>query len=107
MRDHLVRLGIDSILRDRLRITVPTPTTDLLETGLLDSMGLVELIAAIEQRFEVVINLMDLDLDHVRTVHAINTLVESVLAAQRPIVPAVSLVPTAAVGAISSLDGAA
>jgi D-alanine--poly(phosphoribitol) ligase subunit 2 len=77
-----------------LRITVPTPTTDLLETGLLDSMGLVELVAAIEQRFDVVINLMDLDLDHVRTVHAIYTLVDGVLA------PSGSLVST-------TLDGAA
>ena len=101
MSDHFVRLGIESILRDRLRITVPSPTTDLLETGLLDSMGLVDLIAAIEQRFEVVINLMDLDLDHVRTVHAIHALVEGVLAAQRPIAAVVTLLP------ISSLDGAA
>ena len=79
MRDQFIRLGIDSILRDRLRITVPTPTTDLLETGLLDSMGLVELVAAIEQRFDVVINLMDLDLDHVRTVLALYELLDRVL----------------------------
>jgi D-alanine--poly(phosphoribitol) ligase subunit 2 len=107
MRDHFVRVGIDSILKDRLRMTVPTPTTDLLETGLLDSMGLVELIAAIEQRFEVVINLMDLDLDQVRTVPAIYSLVDGVLAAQRPTAPSARLVSTAAAQPVNTLDGAA
>jgi len=84
MSAEVVRTGVDAILRDRLRIGTPGPVTDLLETGLIDSLGLVELVASIEQRFGVVINLMDLDLDHVRTVLAIYDLVERVVAAQRP-----------------------
>ena len=36
---------------------------DLFATGLLDSLGLLELVSAIEQRFGVAIDFADLDLD--------------------------------------------
>lgn len=70
-----VHSEVESILRDQLRITLPTPETDLLDSGLLDSLGLVDLITAIERRFDIVVNLMDLDLDDIRTLGSIVRLV--------------------------------
>ncbi len=102
MSADVVRVGVDAILRDRLRIGALDPVTDLLETGLIDSLGLVDLVAAIEERFDVVINLMDLDLEHVRTVLAICDLVERVVAAQRPANPPVHLVATARTPSVSA-----
>jgi acyl carrier protein len=104
MSADLVRAGVDAILRDRLRIGAPSPVTDLLDTGLIDSLGLVELIASIEQRFDVVINLMDLDLDHVRTVLAIYDLVERVVATQRSETPPVHLVATVLTAPVAVSD---
>lgn len=76
MRNGQIRAGIESILKRHLRIAVPSADTDLLESGLLDSLGLVEVIAAIEQQFGIVVDLMDLELDDVRTVDSIGRLVE-------------------------------
>ena len=69
------RQEIESILKNQLRIDVPGPDADLLDSGLLDSLGLVDLIAAIERRFGIVVNLIDLDLDDIRTVNSIVELV--------------------------------
>jgi len=38
---------------------------DLFGAGLLDSLGLLELISAIEQRFDVVLDLSDLDFEQI------------------------------------------
>ena len=102
MNAEMVRVGVDAILRDRLRIGVPDPLTDLLETGLVDSLALVELIAAIEQRFDVVINLMDLDLDQVRTVPAIYDLVQQVVLAKRPTTPSLDFAAIAGTPPVSA-----
>ena len=76
---HLTRNAqkdaIERILHDRLRIVVPNPDADLLDSGLLDSLGLVDLIAAIEREFGIVVNLIDLDLEDLRTVNSITELV--------------------------------
>jgi len=72
-----VREKIEAILRDQLRISVPTPETDLRDSGLLDSLGLVDLIAAMERTFAIVIDLVELDLDDVRTVDSLTRLVET------------------------------
>lgn len=76
MRNGAIRTNVETILRDDLRIIVPEADTDLLDSGLLDSLGLVEMIAAIEKQFGIVVDLMDLELDDVRTVEAIARLVE-------------------------------
>ena len=85
MTEGHVRRRVESLLRDQLRITVPDPDTDLLDSGLLDSLALIDMIAAMEKTFDIVVNLMDLDLDDVRTVGSITRLVErSLLPAERP-----------------------
>jgi len=49
-------------------IEVPSPEADLVATGLLDSLALVELLAHLEQSYETRISLEDLDLDNFRYV---------------------------------------
>ena len=53
---------------EALTIDVPSDDTDLIETGLLDSLGLVELLFAIEQRFGVDLALGELDIENFRSV---------------------------------------
>jgi len=70
---------VERVLRlfgDELLIDVGSATTDLIETGLLDSLALVELIAAIEQEFQVDLALDALEIDAFRTVESIAAFVE-------------------------------
>jgi acyl carrier protein len=70
---------VERVLRlfgDELSIDVASPTTDLIETGLLDSLALVELIAAIEQEFQVDLALDTLEIDAFRSVESIAAFVE-------------------------------
>ena len=53
----------------------PSPDTDLLETGILDSFQFVELLLQLEQRFGVRIKIDDIDLDDLRTLARIARLV--------------------------------
>jgi acyl carrier protein len=49
--DADVRARVTEIIRDRLNAEVPSAETDLIESGLLDSLALVILIAALEEVF--------------------------------------------------------
>lgn len=50
-------------------------TTDLLETGLLDSLGMVELLFHLEQRFGFATNFADLDFENFRSIERIAEMV--------------------------------
>ena len=51
----------------RFNIDVPAPDTDLLETGMLDSLQLVELLLQIEEVFGLRIAVDAIDLDDLRS----------------------------------------
>lgn len=72
-----VQQEILGIFRDVLGIEVPSPDHDLLDSGLLDSLALVDLIFQLEQRFAAEIDLESLDLEHWRSVAAIAAFVEA------------------------------
>jgi D-alanine--poly(phosphoribitol) ligase subunit 2 len=59
---------IQAVLRDRLMLTVESPDVDLLETGLVDSVGVVALLLELEDRFGVSLPLENLELDDFRSV---------------------------------------
>jgi D-alanine--poly(phosphoribitol) ligase subunit 2 len=59
------------LIRDRLNIDVTDVDLDLIETGMLDSLALVTLITAIEDRFETELPLDDFDLDNFRSARRI------------------------------------
>lgn len=68
------RADVLAIFRDTLGIEVPSPQTDLIETGLLDSLAVVTLVYEIEQRTGIEISFETLDLDALRSVDSISDL---------------------------------
>jgi acyl carrier protein len=52
----------------RMGRTVPAPDADLIATGVLDSLGLVELIFELEQAFGIRIELETVELDNFRSI---------------------------------------
>jgi acyl carrier protein len=69
--DRVQRLFVET-----LNVEVPSPDTDLIEGGLLDSLALVELLFALEREFAVTIPLENLDIDTFRSVRRIAEFVE-------------------------------
>lgn len=67
--------GISAALRDRLMVIVPSPEVDLFETGLVDSIGLVELILELEERFGISLPMDNLEIDDLRTVRRMADLI--------------------------------
>jgi D-alanine--poly(phosphoribitol) ligase subunit 2 len=68
---------IQRLFDEKLSRPVGTPDDDLFESGILDSMVLVELLLQLEQSFGLTISIADLDLDCIRTVRSIAELVQS------------------------------
>jgi D-alanine--poly(phosphoribitol) ligase subunit 2 len=66
---------IRSVLRDHLHVVIDSPDTDLLESGSVDSIGLVELILQLEERFELSLPMDALEIDDFQTIHAIADLI--------------------------------
>jgi D-alanine--poly(phosphoribitol) ligase subunit 2 len=62
---------VGTIIRDALNVEVPAPDTDLIDTGLLDSLALVSLIAEIEADFGIELPLDDFDVERFRSVERI------------------------------------
>ena len=75
------RERITRLLRDTLGVEVPSPETDLIETGLLDSLALVSLLAEIEREFGFELPLDTLEVEDFRTVATAAAYVEGAFAA--------------------------
>ncbi|MFC5140073.1 acyl carrier protein [Actinomycetospora rhizophila] len=61
---------LTDLVRDRLGVEVPSPDTDLVAEGLLDSLALVTLIVGLEDTFGCQLPLDDFDIDRFRSVDA-------------------------------------
>jgi acyl carrier protein len=59
------RLG--ALFADKFHVNVPSPDTDLLTAGLLDSLQFVELLLQLEQHFAVRVPIDLIELDDLRT----------------------------------------
>lgn len=66
---------IRAVLREHLAIMVDSPDVDLLEAGLIDSIGLVELILQLEDRFGVTLPMDTLEIDDFRSINKIADLI--------------------------------
>ncbi len=66
MTDAIVE-RLRALFVESLRIEVPSADTDLFETGMLDSLQLVELLLQLEQRFGFRIKIDDIELDDLRS----------------------------------------
>jgi acyl carrier protein len=62
---------IAALLLDRLHLDVPSDETDLIDTGALDSMLFVELLAQLESEFGVAIGLDDIEVNAFRSIRSI------------------------------------
>lgn len=59
---------IAALFASKLNVQVPSFHTDLIDTGLVDSLTFVEFLAQLEQEFGIHVSLDDLELDHFRSI---------------------------------------
>ena len=62
---------LHSIFEHRLQIAVPSDTADLFETGLMDSLMLVDFLSELEREFSFRVTLGELNIDSFRTIERI------------------------------------
>ena len=65
------------LMKDRLLVEVEDTGDDLLSTGALDSLALVQLLVNIEEQFGVVIPLAELEIDDIRSIDSIVNLISA------------------------------
>jgi acyl carrier protein len=70
-------LRITRLFEERLNLEIPSVDTDLFESGALDSMAFVELLAQIETEFGVQVALGDIEMDNFRSIERIAGFVET------------------------------
>src|SRR5260370_1971591 len=66
-----VEAELSDLFANALRVEVPSPDTDLVATARLDSVGIVELLLQIEQRFGVRVETQTLEIDRFPSLAAI------------------------------------
>jgi acyl carrier protein len=76
--DAAVQRRVQEIIRSTLSVEVESVDTDLIDSGVLDSLALVELLFEIEREFAVSIPLEDLELESFTSVQRISDLIVSV-----------------------------
>lgn len=98
------------IFAEKLAIDVESATVDLLDTGLVDSVTLVELLLELEKRFGVVLPLEELEMEDFRSVTRIAELVARTQPTHErlaPVVPPANALGSALADALSPASGAA
>ena len=102
--EKLIR-DIRGIFATRWAIQVESPHVDLLDTGLVDSVTLVELLLELEDRFSVSLPLEELELEDFRTIARIAGLVTRTRPVIQPAVepPAGHTLPSAKQQAASTV----
>jgi acyl carrier protein len=76
MMDSLVP-DLEALFRNTLNVEVPSADADLIESGLLDSLRLVELLLHIEGSLGCRIDLEQIDLDDLRSVNRIARMISA------------------------------
>ena len=75
--NHDLLQKLTAWFRDKLELDVPSPETDLLQAGLIDSLKLVELLVQLEQDFGITISIETLEVEAVRSLTRIAEFVRS------------------------------
>ena len=68
---HGIRQKLTELFAKKLNLEVSSVDTDLVETGLLDSLALIELLAQLEETFGVSVSTDDLELENFRSITSI------------------------------------
>ena len=71
LKHHVVHQKLTELFARKLNLEVSSVDTDLVESGLLDSLALVELLAQLEETFGVSISIDDLELENFRSIASI------------------------------------
>ncbi|HEX7937576.1 MAG TPA: acyl carrier protein [Gemmatimonadaceae bacterium] len=66
---------LSAIFANGMHVSVPSRDAELLDSGVLDSLGVIELLMLIEQEFGITVAPDDLELDNFRSISAIAELV--------------------------------
>ncbi|HYR44650.1 MAG TPA: acyl carrier protein [Terriglobia bacterium] len=75
LHEEGVASEVQALLSEKLFVTVESHETDLLATGILDSLTLVQLLMHLEERFGLRVAVEDLEIEDLRSIHAIARLV--------------------------------
>jgi acyl carrier protein len=59
------------LLSERIHVEAPSADTDLMESGLLDSLTLVELMSSLEEQFGINISFDEVEIDNFRSARRI------------------------------------
>ena len=70
-------IEITDLLSNSLGLEIPSAETDLLEAGILDSMGCIEVLLQLENSFGIRLSLNDIEFDNFRSVKRIAEFVAS------------------------------
>ena len=62
---------VERMFADKLNVSVPSLDEDLIETGVLDSLLLVELVFLLESDFGIVVDIEDLEFENFRSIRSI------------------------------------
>lgn len=81
MSDQLIVERLRALMLEHLHVEVPSVDTDLLDSGLLDSLQLVDLLLLIEQQFGHRIAIEAIDLENLRSLTRIAQLIGTPAAA--------------------------
>lgn len=79
---------VEGIFLTELQVEIPDRETDVIDTGLVNSLAFVRLLSLLEQEFQLRIELAELDLDDFRTVSSIVEFLERRRASGAEAVPA-------------------
>jgi acyl carrier protein len=74
--NNLIQNRLMDVFREKLELDVPSMETDLMHTGLMDSLVFVELLFQLEQEFGVIIAMDKLELDNFRSIDSIVQFIE-------------------------------
>jgi acyl carrier protein len=75
-----IQRRVTDVVTDVLQTRIPSATTDLIDAGILDSLGFVELIARIESEFGFRISLDSVGIDQFRSIESIAAFVHQLAA---------------------------
>ncbi len=76
MTEHAqLQQRLTDLFADTLNLEVPSVETDLVESGVLDSLTLIDLLLSLEQEFGVKISLEDVAIDNFRSISSITQFV--------------------------------
>lgn len=64
--------GVASFFVEQMKMETPSPETDLVEAGVLDSLGFAELFLYLEEAFGIQISLDELEIENFRSIARIN-----------------------------------